>query len=35
LEKGEMILLEMADDFDKIEISGFGNLIQLMIWKEV
>jgi len=37
LEKGEMILIEMEMNFafDKIEVNGFGNLIQLMIWKEV
>jgi uncharacterized protein len=35
LEKGEMILIEMEDDFHKIEMSGYGSLIEFMIWREV
>ena len=32
LKKGEMILIENKDDFDEMEINGFGELIEILIW---
>ena len=32
LEKGEMILIERVGEIDKMEIIGFGELIEILVW---
>ena len=32
LKKGGMILIEKGGDFDKMEIIGFGDLVEILIW---